>query len=82
MKTQEKKILDFLARWLGSPVSKTKKHPGNVGCCLFDGSFGQVRLASVEKLMDDRVKLYFAREPIRNRDRFIIPIAKPHQRLF
>jgi hypothetical protein len=31
-----KKIVVFLARWLGSPVSEPKKHPGNVGRRLFD----------------------------------------------
>jgi hypothetical protein len=36
MKTQGKKIVVFLARWLGSPVSEPKKHPSNVGCRLFD----------------------------------------------
>jgi len=31
-----KKIVVFLARWLGSPVSEPKKHPSNVGRRLFD----------------------------------------------
>jgi hypothetical protein len=61
MKTQGKKIVVFLARWLGSPVSEPKKHPCNVGRRLFDGVLGQVRLASVEQFMDDRVELNFAR---------------------
>jgi hypothetical protein len=34
-----KKDCGFLARWLGSPVSEPKKHPGNVGRRLFDGVF-------------------------------------------
>jgi len=36
-KTQGKKIVVFLAKWLGTPVSEPKKHPSNVGCRLFDG---------------------------------------------
>jgi hypothetical protein len=35
-----KKIAVFLARWLGSPVSEPKKHPGNAGRRLFDGVLG------------------------------------------
>jgi hypothetical protein len=31
MKTQEKKIAVFLAKWLGSPESPGQKHPGAVG---------------------------------------------------
>ena len=78
-KTQGKKIVVFLARWLGSPVSESKKHPSYVGRRLFDRILGQVRLASVKQFVDDRVELRFAREPASNRDRPLIPIAKPHK---
>jgi hypothetical protein len=36
-KTQGKKIVIFLARWLGTPVSEPKKHPGKVGGRVSDG---------------------------------------------
>ena len=47
-KTLGKKIVVFLARWLGTPVPKPKKHPGHVGRRLFDSVLCQVRLAGVK----------------------------------
>jgi hypothetical protein len=55
MKTLGKKDFVFLAMWLGSPVAKPKKHPGNVGRRLFDRILGQVRLASVKQFVDYRI---------------------------
>jgi hypothetical protein len=50
-----KKDCGFFGYTLGSPVSEPKKHPSNVGRCLLYRVLGQVRLASVQKLMDDRI---------------------------